>query len=100
MMFFPTRKQLKDIYPLSCLSDSIVAGYYPGNTVVIAMSHPANFCVGHFFFFVYRWLCALVFFHGFQAAFVDKLCRRGIPLNSLFFYYHGVVDKVTGIIKG
>ena len=47
MMFFPTRKQLKNVFPLSCLSDSIVSGYYPGNTVVIAMSHPANFCVGH-----------------------------------------------------
>lgn len=86
MMFFPTRKQLKDIYPLSCLSDSIVAGYYPGNTVVIAMSHPANFCVGNFFFFFGLSVALRVgIFPWFPGGFRRQIVSQGYSVEFLVF---------------
>ena len=41
-----TVDQPADILPLSMLSDVIVAGYHPGDVVLIAMSHPTNFAIG------------------------------------------------------
>ena len=40
-----TVDQPADILPLSMLSDIIVAGYHPGDVVLIAMSHPTNFAI-------------------------------------------------------
>jgi hypothetical protein len=47
MMNTPTTKQDKDTYTLSRLLDCITAWYYPGDLIVIAMSHPSNFCTGY-----------------------------------------------------
>ena len=35
-----------EVLPLSRLADSIIANYFPKDTIVIAMT-PSNFCVGH-----------------------------------------------------
>ena len=42
-----TRQQPQDILPLAMLSHFIVAAYHPDDVVLIAMSHPTNFAVGH-----------------------------------------------------
>jgi hypothetical protein len=46
-MIQPTFHQPADVYPLSMLADCIVSNYYPLDTIVVAMSHPSSFCVGH-----------------------------------------------------
>ena len=45
-MTYPVNRQPEDVYPLCRLVDCITADYYPGDTIVIAMSHPGNFCAG------------------------------------------------------
>lgn len=89
-------------------TDSIIVNYFPKDTIVIAMTHPSNFCVGHLdivmlwfhFFFVCVFDCVnvaeeftiLIYLRlrfsiwcfPFQNAFIRELHLRGIPPIRLF----------------
>ena len=93
-MIHPTRNQPANVYPLSMLADCIVSNYYPQDTIVLAMSHPSSFCVGHqdivsciifFFHITYKCIMTFAFCFNFRIiSFVNSPLEEFHPIAYFF----------------